>query len=106
MVDTVGRHGPNERHLVDHLLEIRKQLRNLAATFTAIREFPGTGHDLLRAVQRPALDFEWRRFAVIPHQRGLGIEHVNRAWSAADVDEDDSLGLRWKVRLLRPEIVD
>src|SRR5882724_12040006 len=63
MVDTVGGHGPDESHLVDHLLEIRKQLGHLAATVAAVSEFPGTGHDLLRAVQRAALDFEWRRFA-------------------------------------------
>ena len=96
MVDAVRGHGPHERHLVHHFLEIGQQIGNLASALAAVGELPRAGHDLLRSVQRAALDLERRGLAVVLHQRRLRIEHVDGARPAADVDEDDALGLRGK----------
>jgi hypothetical protein len=58
-----------------------------------------------RAVQRAALDFERRGLAVVLHQCRFGIEHVDGAGPAADVDEDDALRPGGEVRRLGPQIV-
>jgi len=71
----------------------------------AIGEFPRAGHDLLRAVQRSALDFKGRRLTVIAHESGLRIEHVDRARSAAYINKDNPLRFGGEVGRLRPQIV-
>src|SRR5437899_2259645 len=71
-------------HLVDYLLKMRQQVRDLTAALAALGERPRAGHDLLRAIQRAPLDLEWRRLSVVLHQHRLRIEHVDRARPAAD----------------------
>ena len=105
MVDAIGRHGADERDFVDHLLEVRQQVGDRAAALAVLLEFPGARHDLLGAVQGAAFDFERRGLAVVLEQSRLGIEHVDGAGAAADVDEDHALGFGREHRRLRQQVI-
>src|SRR6185503_9748628 len=60
MIDPVGGHRAHKGRLIDHLLEVGKQVGDHAAGLGALLELPRARHDLLRAVERAALDLEGR----------------------------------------------
>src|SRR5947209_7465053 len=76
-------------HPTSTLFPYTTLFRSLAVSL----ELPRAGHHLLRAVELAAFDLEGRGLAVVLHKAGLGIEHVDGARPAADVDEDDVLRL-------------
>ncbi len=98
MVDAFADHRADHAEIVDTVPDVGEQIADRNAAFAPRTEFPHRLHQRARSFaverQRP---LDWQRLAVIPGQAWFRIEDVNGQGTAMHKQEDDPLGLRFKV---------
>ena len=97
----VALHRVDETDVIHHVAQMRKQIADHRAAFSA-------GFELPAGLEQHALLFrdaaaDARRLAVSGEERGLRVERVHVRHAAIREDEDDALRLRGEMRRLRRE---
>ena len=92
MVRGFREHGIDDRQLVGHLSEMRKEIRNLQSALAVLVEPERTLHEM---ADRPAVGADGRRagvgLAVEARQRRLGVEGIDVTGRAVHEEEDGML---------------
>ena len=94
---TLRVHAMNERHLVDMLGHVRKQVRNPLAGLAVLLKLPQRLHESLFGSHRPRVrNFAWvveiDHLTVATIKQRFRIERIDLTHSTLHKEEDDSLG--------------